>query len=201
MAEADLELARVLVALYKGVVYRDADEVGWRRLMGLQAAAADHAGALGLTLVVDEAEGYAYLKTKETEGEDWPRLVSRRPLSYPVSLLLALLRKKMAEADAGGGEARLILTRDEVVDLVRVFLPAATNEARTTDQVTASLAKVEDLGFVRRLAGPQETYEVRRILKAFVDAQWLADFHQRLETYRQKGDQHKSDQPKGDQDE
>jgi hypothetical protein len=189
MAEPDPDLARVLVALYKGVVYRDADEAGWRKLLNLQAAAADHAGALGLELQVDEAEGYAYLRTKEAEGEEWPRLVSRRPLSYPVSLLLALLRKKMAEVDAGGGEARLILTRDEVVDLVRVFLPPATNEARTTDQVTAALAKVEDLGFVRRLAGSQESYEVRRILKAFVDAQWLADFHQRLEAYRQKGDQ------------
>lgn len=199
MAEADLDLARVLVALYKGVVYRDADEAGWKKLVALQAAAADHAAVLGLSLMVDEAEGYAYLKTKANdadEGDGWPRLVSRRPLSYPVSLLLALLRKKMAEADAGGGDARLILTRDEVVDLVRVFLPAVTNEARTTDQVTSSLAKVEDLGFVRRLAGPQETYEVRRILKAFVDAQWLADFHERLEAYRQKGDQ-----PRGDQDE
>jgi len=33
-----------------------------------------------------------------------PRLVQRRALSFPVSLLLALLRKKLAEFDAGGGE-------------------------------------------------------------------------------------------------
>jgi hypothetical protein len=47
------------------------------------------------------------------------------------------------------------------------------------------------LGFLRRLkaggtlgGGPGAVFEVRRILKAFVDAQWLADFEQRLAAYR-----------------
>ena len=50
--------------------------------------------------------------------------------------------------------------------------------------------KVVDLGFLRRLkpAGgsgqDRGHYEVRRILKAFVDAQWLAEFDARLEVYR-----------------
>ncbi len=82
----------------------------------------------------------------------------------------------------------MILTREEAVDLVRVFLPSGTNEAKVTDQVTAALAKVEDLGFVRKLSGQSDSFEVRRILKAFVDAQWLADFDQKLETYRAQGE-------------
>jgi hypothetical protein len=58
------------------------------------------------------------------------------------------------------------------------------------DQVDATIAKVVDLGFLRRLkpatSGGQDRahYEVRRILKAFVDAQWLAEFDARLESYR-----------------
>ena len=43
----------------------------------------------------------------DEDGSALPRLVPRRQLSYPVSLLLALLRKRLAEADAAGGE-RLI---------------------------------------------------------------------------------------------
>lgn len=189
MANDDrVDLARVLVTLYKGVLYKDSDLVQWGQLLANQGAVADHAAPLGLELRIDEAEGHAFFKTREyPEGEDWPRLVSRRQLTYPVSLLLALLRKKMAENDAGGGDARLILTRDEAVDLVRVFLPPGTNEARVTDLVTSALGKVEDLGFVRRLAGAQESFEVRRILKAFIDAQWLTEFHQRLEDYRTQG--------------
>ena len=32
-------------------------------------------------------------------------------------------------------------------------------------------------------------FEVRRIIKAFVDAQWLAEFDQRLDEYRLHGSQ------------
>jgi hypothetical protein len=40
-----------------------------------------------------------------------------------------------------------------------------------------------ELGFLRRLTGDTGRYEVRRILKAFVDGQWLADFDTRLRAY------------------
>ena len=51
---------------------------------------------------IDEADGYAFLRQRPQEpGEEpLPRLVPRRPLGFPVSLLLVLLRKKVAEADA-----------------------------------------------------------------------------------------------------
>lgn len=42
---------------------------------------------------------------------------ARRPLSFAVSLLLALLRKKLAEFDAAGGDTRLILSREQVIEL------------------------------------------------------------------------------------
>jgi hypothetical protein len=113
-----------------------------------------------------------------------PRLVVKRQLSFPVSLLLALLRKKLAEFDATGGDTRLILSRDHVVELVRVFLPSGTNEARMVDQLDAHLNKICELGFLRRLRGNDNLFEVRRILKAFVDAQWLGEFEQRLAEYR-----------------
>lgn len=41
-----------------------------------------------------------------------------------------------------------------------------------------------ELGFVRRLRGQEQMFEVQRILKAFVDAQWLAEFDGRLAAYR-----------------
>ena len=117
--------------------------------------------------------------------------MARRPLSFPVSLLLALLRKKLAEFDAGGGQdvegVRLVLSRDDIVELIRVFLPEASNEVRLMDRVDTSINKVVELGFLRRMkptAGQPATFEVRRILKAFVDAQWLADFDARLADYR-----------------
>ena len=56
------QLPRVLVHLFRGVIYRDQDAARWRDLVGLQAAARDYVRVLGLELVIDEAEGYAFLR-------------------------------------------------------------------------------------------------------------------------------------------
>jgi len=182
----ELDLPLVITHLMKGVVYADSHEKAWRHLLPLQAQVRDYVGVMGLTVIVDEAEGYAFLRSKPDDEEEdgkLPRLIPRRALSFHVSLLLALLRKKLAEFDASGAETRLILTRDQLVEMVRMFLPESSNEARLVDQIDTQLAKIVDLGFLRRITGQEAAYEVRRILKAFVDGQWLAEFDQRLAEY------------------
>jgi Domain of unknown function (DUF4194) len=174
--------------LMKGVVYRDTHPVPWHHLMRLQAQVRDYVAVLGLTVVIDEAEGYAFLRSQpredETDGQPAiPRLIPRRALSFHVSLLLALLRKKLAEFDASNADTRLVLTRQQIVDMCTVFLPAATSEARLIDLIDTHIAKAVELGFLRRIDETEATYEVRRIIKAFVDAQWLAEFESRLAEY------------------
>lgn len=194
-ASAEPELSAVVVPLLKGVLYREDDPALWTVLLQLRARVMDYVAVLALELRVDEAEGYAFLRARpdaeEGDGDDTPklpRLVRRQQLSFPISLLLALLRKKLAEFDASGGETRLVLSRSQVVELIRIFLPAGSNESRLIDQMDTHLNKVAELGFVRRLkpagVGQEAAFEVRRILKAFVDAQWLADFDQRLQEYQ-----------------
>ena len=189
------DLSVLLISLLKSVLYREGDERLWGTLLNLQARVRDYVAVLNLELVLDEAEGYAFLRSRPEAAEDepasrLPRLVARRPLSFPVSLLLALLRKKLAEFDAGGSDTRLVLSRDDIVELVRVFLPDGPNEARLIDQIETTINKVIELGFLRKFkhaAGASSTpagYEVRRILKAFVDAQWLAEFDARLAGYQ-----------------
>lgn len=181
---SDTLQSTLLIGLLKGVLYREDDALLWQHLLDRQAALRDYLQVIGLTLLVDEAEGYAYLGQREPdEGETLPRLVPRRQLSYPVSLLLALLRKRLAEHDANG-EERLILSREQIAELLRLFLVEGSNEARLLDRIDAHIAKVVELGFLRRLRGQdQALYEVRRILKAFIDAQWLNEFDQRLKEY------------------
>lgn len=191
------DLTSVVVPLLKGVIYREEDAAQWAAMLQLQPRVRDHVAVMALDLVVDEAEGYAFLRSRPQADDGaapLPRLVRRQPLSFQVSLLLALLRKNLAEFDASGGDTRLILTRSAVVELVRVFLPAGSNESRLIDQIETQLNKVIELGFVRRLkvqadgaggrSAQEPVYEVRRILKAFVDAQWLADFDQCLAAYQ-----------------
>ena len=184
------ELSFVVIPLLKGVIYEEDNQALWSALLNQLAGIRDYVAVLGLELIVDEAEGYAFLRSQSETGAEGanttPRLMARRQLSYPVSLLLALLRKKLAEFDAGAGDTRLILSRDEVVELIRIFLPAASNEVKLIDQVDATLNKIADLGFIRRLRGERQMIEVRRIIKAFIDAQWLADFDKRLDEYLQR---------------
>lgn len=183
-AESSLPVA--VTQLMKGVIYRDTHDRAWRSLLDLQPQARDYLATLGLQIVIDEAEGYAFCRQREPDADEpdpLPRLIPRRSLSFHVSLLLALLRKKLAEFDAHGGDTRLILTREQIIETLRVFLPPTSNEARLIDQIDAHLNKCAELGFLRAVKNSEQAYEVRRILKAFVDGQWLADFDGKLIEY------------------
>jgi hypothetical protein len=187
-AQSELDLPLVATSLMKGVVYRDTHEQVWRHLLPLQSRLREYMATIGLVPVVDEAEGYAFLRQRDDDttpdgASPVPRLVARRSLSFHVSLLLALLRRRLAEFDATDAGSRLVLTREQIVAMLRVFLPATSNEARLVDQVDQHITKIVELGFLRRVPGADGAVEVRRILKAFVDAQWLADFDTRLAGY------------------
>ena len=84
---------------------------------------------------------------------------------------------------------RVILSRSQIIDMLRVFLPEAGNEAKTVEQINRHINKIVDYGFLRRLKGEEERFEVRRILKALVDAQWLNEIDERLQTYRAYAEQ------------
>lgn len=178
------ELTAVVAKLFKGVLYREADEKLWQALSALTSHVRDYVAVLGLDLVLDDAEGYAFLRSRKDYDAALPRLVPRRPLTFNVSLLLALLRARLAEFDQQNGETRLVMTEAQIMDMVAVFLPESSNEARILDQLGSNIKKVVDLGFLRKMRGQDRTYEVARILKAFVDAQWLEDFDARLSDYR-----------------
>jgi hypothetical protein len=184
-ASAGSELSVAVVNLLKGPVYRDTHERPWALLLAHRSQVADHVAVLGLQIHVDEAEGYAYLRSRpeDDETDDIPRLVARRPLSFPVSMLLALLRKRLAEFDASSADTRLVLSRDQIVEMLRLYLPESTNDVRLVDNIESHINRVVEMGFARKLRGQDDLYEVRRIIKAYIDGQWLSEFDARLEEY------------------
>jgi hypothetical protein len=180
--------SKVLISLYKGVFYRDQSENLWQKMLEKQTMVMEHFSVIGLQLVVDESEGYAFLiypdeNTGDHEG-GMPRLVAKRQLSFPVSLILALLRLRMTEFDSAGDGTRLILSRDEIVEMVRLFMPDGSNDAKIVDKIDSHINKIMELGFIRSLKEPRH-YEIHRIIKAFINAQWLNDFDKKLESYRE----------------
>ena len=109
----------------KGVVYRDAHERIWHQLLGRRHPVGDYVDVLGLEVVIDEAEGYAYLRSRPVEETGEDAAAAGRPALavLPVSLLLALLRKKLAEFDAVSADTRLVLSREQI-DRDGAHLPA-----------------------------------------------------------------------------
>jgi hypothetical protein len=183
----ELSLPLAVTHLMKGVVYRDTQEQIWQHLVQLVPQIRDYVATIGLDVVVDESEGYAFLRSKPDEPEadsaPIPRLIARHALSFHTSLMLALLRKKLAEFDATDDGFRLVLDRDEIVDVMAMFMATSNNEARNVDVVDRTITKVVELGFLRRMPRQDNQFEVRRVIKAFVDGQWLSDFDARLAEY------------------
>lgn len=179
-------ISTALIELMRGVIYRETQEDSWLALNRHTGALRDHFAMIGVEVVVDEAEGYAYLRSQDEDDSDpLPRLVRRRSLTYNVSLLLVLLRKRQIEFETSGTEGKLVLDRDQIVELLRVFLADSTNEARVIDRVDTTIKQAAELGFLRALRSDPNHWEVRRILKAYVDAQTLSDYASKLADYRQ----------------
>ncbi|KJS58258.1 hypothetical protein VM95_34465 [Streptomyces rubellomurinus] len=173
--------------LKAGVLYQSDVPAIWDQLTAHQAAIGDYLRVIGLDVVVDRAEGYAYTRQLDPDTRDdgaaVPRLVTRHRLSFPVSLMLALLRGRLAESDATSSDPRLLLTRDDLVEMVRSFLPPRSNEAHLVDQIDSNIKKLCELKVLRQTKQPG-LFEVRRHIKALVDAQVLNDFNELLATYR-----------------
>ena len=89
-SESELAVSTAVITLMRGVVYRESHEAVWQGLLRHGAPVRDHFATIGVDVVLDETEGYAYLRSRDEE-DALPRLVQRRSLSYPVSLLLVLL--------------------------------------------------------------------------------------------------------------
>ncbi len=181
-------ISPIIIQLLKGILFRNQHPVLWNDLLALQTQVLDYVKVIGLDLDINDEEGYAWLTQiipDQDEQNPLPRLIARRPLSYPISLLCVLLRKKMAEADSSGAEMRVIVSRQDLINTMLVFMPEKSNEAQIAATINATINKVAELGFLRKLKNDDENLEIQRIISALVDADWTADFNEKLRVYQE----------------
>ena len=181
--------ARVATALLiKGLFYKSDNENAWLELIeSSRGVISEYFSTIGLRLEIDEVEGYAYLKTAEVleDEEPLPKLINSRELSYKVSLLCVLLRKKIVDFEMQNESSRAVISKEDIIANITLFLPQKFNEVKLYKEVETTIKKVEDLGFLKRLKSVENSYEIKSSIKAFVDAQWLSEFTQRLEEYKE----------------
>ncbi len=72
-------IASAIIELMRGVVYREQHEDSWGTLDRSAGPVRDHFAAIGVDVVVDDTEGYAYLRSQDEEDtpDPLPRLVKR----------------------------------------------------------------------------------------------------------------------------
>jgi hypothetical protein len=179
----------VKAKLLREPVYREDGEL-WLTLRAQHDEIRHYFRQIGQELVLDEGEGYAFIRQLEIEGEDRiPRLVQRRALSYLATLLLVALREEFLRFDSSASDStRLVKTRDELRNLVADFLSETTNQVRDTARVDAAIARLGELGFVRQIGSAErDTFEVMRIVKARLSPADLEAIKQRLLNHAEPG--------------
>lgn len=183
--------SRAAIMLLKGIVSRGKDEVLWQTLIRDRSALEDYFRRIGLLLIIDEVDEYAYLKQEEAAA--LPRLVQRYPLSYPVSMLLVQLRKALGEQDTVSG-TKLVISFEDIMRRMEPFLPVPGNEMKFRLSLEHTISQVIQLGFLQKRKGSEDEYEVRPVLRSFVDAQWLSDFYEKLAEYEKYGEKQHTEQ-------
>jgi hypothetical protein len=86
-------LSIVIISLMKGVTDRDSDPALWQSMLDLEARVRDHVSVLGLDLILDEAEGFAYLRQKPAQrrGARNPEVDAAAPTRLPSQLAAGII--------------------------------------------------------------------------------------------------------------
>src|SRR3990167_9161921 len=95
---SQLLLGHIIIPLLKGVIYQQENESLWQALLNSQHAVREYVLVVGLECIIDEAEGYAYLRQRKLSEIDndneetdnmlpLPKLIPSRPLSFTMSVL------------------------------------------------------------------------------------------------------------------
>ncbi len=173
------------VHLLQGVVY-ESDESTWAIVLNNESELSDYFCEIGLSLIIDRAEGIAYLRQfaddERTDGyEKLPRLFKRSPLTYEATLLSVLLRdeyRKFEEEDLDN--ERCVVEVDSLFDLWKSFFPSNSDEVNLRKKLETVLRQLEKLKFVSKLKSDAESWEVRKLLKARIPIDELERLRERL---------------------
>lgn len=182
------ERSFVLARLLLEPIYRE-DGAIWETLRAEREAVTHYFRQIGQEVVIDEAEGYAFVRQIESGGgERVPRVGRRQPLGYTATLLLVCLREELARFDAAPEDStRLVRTRQQLRELVGQFLRETNNQVKDLRTIDTAIRKAEELGFLRSFgAAEAEAFEVMRILKARFGPAELQEVRNRLARYAER---------------
>lgn len=178
----------VLIKLLKGPV-EYLEKGAWEQLLQYQVELTRFLQQLGLVLVLEKDDGYAYLEQMRLDEEEnvagWVRRVQ---LGYEESILLVLLREMMAEFEVGEAGAReLIKKRREIKEYAELFFSENPSRVKFIRDLDRLIDRVEELDFIEKIEqadlSDEEKFRIKKIIKARVDYEILENFKNQLTQY------------------
>ena len=181
--------APAMIRLLQGPLYSD-DATPWSVLLQHYDQVRLYCGQIGLELQLHEEDGYAYLRQPQWEDDEGraielPRLTRRQQLSRDVSMLCVLLREQLLLFETGSmGGSACLLSREQIRELLLPALPERNNELLLQKRIDSLIERVVELGFLKKVTRlGQDYFELRRILKAKINADQLVELKERLLKY------------------
>jgi hypothetical protein len=187
-----LSYAGVIIKLLQDVLYED--DRYWKDLINNQHAIAEYFEKIGIKLVINETDGFAYIYQPELnpdadEKQKLPRLIRKVPISYEVTLLSVLLREMLEEFDLKEfDQVKFFVTHKEIREKIELFFKERSNVVKLLKNFDSYINSVVNLGFLKIVSeDPKDKdstrYEVKRILKAKINNQKLEEIKTKLDAY------------------
>ena len=184
-----LPYTSVFIKLLKGPV-EYVEKSAWEKLVQYKAELTTFLQQLGLTLILDEHDGYAYVKhTSSEEDESTVSWVQRRSLTYEESVMLVLLREMMSEFEIGEATTReLIKKRREIKEYAELFFKENASRVKFLKEIDRLIDKAEENGFLDKTENhdiaDEQKFRIKKIIKAKVGSEELDLFYQQLQQYK-----------------
>ena len=173
------------IRLLQGAVYRD-DGAAWELLLTHEQKLSEFFTSLRLTLVVSEADGFAFIRQMEEEElpegyEKLPLLMRRTRLGFDATLLAVLLREELRKFDEENLDSEAcVIAESELYSAFADFFAEAQDEKRLQNRFKSACSKLDEIGFIKQLTTDPPQLNVRPIIKARLTPERLRETRQQL---------------------
>lgn len=198
--------ATVCIKLLQGPIYaNNNNDPLWTLLDTWQSDIQRYFAVIGLKVVIDNSDGYAFLSqidspddeennsfSDETNYSVLPKLIKEYPLSPNLSLLCVILREALDQFDASENQSvALVMKQSEIRDRLSSFIPETSDQSKVQAKLDSYLTRLCELTFLRELTEEQtqtfpgeikdRTFEVRRIIRSKINAEFMEEFKNKLQ--------------------
>lgn len=184
-----LPYAASVIKLLQGNVFKS-DEDTWNDIIRFKSGLKEYFLELDIELFVNENDGYAFLRQKEYDDpaeQVLPSLMSKRPLSYSMTILCTVLAKKLYESSisTASNSAFCSIDRKTMINKMKDYMPDSSNGAKIEKKISGYINKAKEHGFIRELKTDKDVFEIRTILLAKIDNEKFYEIEQKLLEHKQ----------------